>query len=143
MPIKMRPLDKIGEWWRSGATAAGPKYAEGLTMPRTPWSQGAVGAKDAWRQGVTDAAGRDAYSKGVVKAGDAKWFKKASELGARRYPEGVGVALDDYRTGWAPFHDVLTKVELPSRRPRGDPANWERSKAVGMALRSKKLELLK
>jgi len=143
MPIKMRPLDKIGEWWRSGATAAGPKYAEGLTMPRQPWSQGAVGAKDAWRQGVTDAAGRDAYAKGVVKAGDAKWLKKASELGARRYPEGVGVALDDYKAGWAPFYDVLSKVELPPRKARGDPANIERVRTIVQALRGKKLELAK
>jgi len=143
MVIKLKPIDKIVEYWRSGATAAGPKYSEGLTMPKTPWSQAAMAAKEAWRQGITDAAGRDAYSKGVAKAGDAKWLKRASEVGARRFPEGVSAAVDDYRNGFAPFYDTLSKIDLPARRARGDPANIERVKTVVQALRNTKLSLSK
>ena len=143
MPLKLRPIEKIVDKWRGRASAAGPDYAEGIAAPKTPWSVAATGAKEAWRQGITDAAGRDAYAKGVVKAGDAKWLKKASELGTRRFPEGVGAAVDDYKSGFAPFYDTLTKIELPPRRARGDPANVERVKTIMTALRSKKLELAK
>jgi len=143
MPLKLRPLEKIVEKWRGRASAAGPDYAEGIASPKVPWSAAATAAKEAWRQGITDAAGRDAYAKGVAKAGDAKWLKKASELGARRFPEGVSAAVDDYKGGFSPFYDTLTKIELPPRRARGDPANVERVKTIMQALRQKKLEATK
>lgn len=143
MPLKLKPLEKIVDKWKTRASGATADYSEGIMSPRTPWSQGAVAAKEAWRAGVTDAAGRDAYAKGVVKAGDAKWLKKASELGARRFSEGVTVATDDYKTGFAAYYDTLTKLELPPRGPRGDPKNVERVRTIMTALRSKKLETSK
>ena len=138
MPIKLKPLDKIVDKWTTRATGAAADYAAGLTMPKQPWSAAAVAAKDAWRTGVTDAAGRDAYAKGVTKAGDAKWLKKASEIGTRRYPEGVSAAKDDYKNGFAPVYDTLSKIELPARGPRGDPKNIERVRTIVTALRQLK-----
>jgi hypothetical protein len=143
MPIKLRPLEKITDKWSTRAAAAVTDYAEGIANPKVPWSQAAVAAKDAWRQGVTDAAGRDAFAKGVARAGDAKWLKKAQEFGPTRYPDGVSKTKDDYKNGFAPFYDALTKVELPARRARGDPANVERVKAIMTAMRSTKQALLK
>ncbi|MCC6014091.1 MAG: hypothetical protein LM564_00110 [Desulfurococcaceae archaeon] len=136
MPLRLRPLDQIKDKWSRRASAAGPDYQAGLAAPRTPWSQAAVVAKDAWRAGVTDAAGRDAYAKGVAAAGDAKWLKKATELGVRRYPEGVSAAVEDYKNGFAPYYDALTKIELPPRGARGDPKNIERVRVIVQTLRS-------
>lgn len=136
MPIKLRPLEKITEKWTTRASGATTEYSEGLAAPKVPWSAAAIAAKEAWRQGVTDAAGRDAFAKGVAKAGDAKWFKKASELGTRRFSEGVTAAKEDYKGGFSPYYDALTKIELPPRRARGDPANVERVKAIMTTLRS-------
>ena len=138
MPIKLKPLDKIVEKWTTRATGAAADYAAGLTMPKQPWSAAAVAAKDAWRTGVTDAAGRDAYAKGVTKVGDAKWLRKASEIGVRRYPDGVSAAKDDYKTGFAPVYETETKLDLPPRGPRGDPKNIERVRIVMTALRQLK-----
>lgn len=138
MPIKLKPLEKIVDKWSTRASGAAADYASGITMPKQPWSAAATAAKDAWRTGVTDAAGRDAYAKGVAKAGDAKWLKKASEIGARRYPEGVTAAKDDYKGGFAPVYDTLSKVELPVRGPRGDPKNIERVRTIVQALRQLK-----
>jgi hypothetical protein len=143
MPIKLRPLEKITDKWSTRAAAAVTDYAEGLVSPKVPWSQAATAAKDAWRQGVTDAAGRDAFAKGVARAGDAKWLKKAQEFGPARYPDGVSKTKDDYKGGFAPFYDALSKVELPPRRARGDPANVERVKTIITAMRSTKQALLK
>jgi len=138
MPLKLKPLDKIVDKWATRAAGATTDYAAGLMMPKQPWSAAAVAAKDAWRTGVTDAAGRDAYSKGVAKAGDAKWYKKASEIGVRRYPEGVSAAKDDYKGAFAPVYETLTKIELPPRGPRGDPKNIERVRVIVQTLRQLK-----
>jgi len=138
MPIKLRPLEKIMEKWSTRAAAAVTDYVEGIASPKVPWSQGALAAKDAWRQGVTDAAGRDAYAKGVTKAGDAKWLRKAQEFGPARYPDGVAKTKEDYRTGFSPFYDALAKVELPPRRARGDPTNIERVKTIVATMRKVK-----
>jgi hypothetical protein len=140
--LKLRPLDQIVDKWSRRATAAGPDYAAGIQAPRVPWSQGAIAAKDAWKQGVTDAASKDLFVKGVIKAGDAKWLKKASELGVRRYPEGVSAAKDDYKNNFAPFYDALGKVALPPRAPRGDPRNLERVKVIVTTMRQVKEQLL-
>ena len=141
MPIKLRPLDKIVAKWRERASTATPEYVYGIQNPKISWSAAATAAKDAWRAGVTDAAGRDAYAKGVAKAGDAKWAKKALEIGQRRYPEGIGVAVEDYKSGWAPYYDALSKIDLPPRGPRGDPRNIERVATIVKTLRSLKLSM--
>ena len=143
MPLKLRPLDQITDKWERRASGAAPDYQAGLASPRQPWSQAAIAAKSAWQQGVTEAAGRDAFAKGVAKAGDTKWFNKASTLGVRRYPEGVGVAKDDYKGGFAPYYDALTKIDLPARGARGDPKNLERVRAIMQTLRKIKVETSK
>jgi hypothetical protein len=139
MPIKLRPLDQTKDKWSRRATAAGPDYQAGLASPKQPWSQAAIAAKGAWQAGVTDAAGRDAYAKGVAKAGDAKWLKKATELGVRRYPEGVSAAVEDYKAGFAPYYEALSKIDLPPRGARGDPKNIERVRVIMQTLRSIKV----
>ncbi len=138
MPIPVRPLDKVVEKWSSRATAAAPDYSAGVSAPRKDWAAAATAAKSAWQAGVTDAAGRDAFAKGVAKAGTAKWQKKAVELGTRRYPEGVGVAKDDFKGGFAPYYDALSKIDLPPRGARGDPKNLERVRTIMQTLRSVK-----
>jgi hypothetical protein len=138
MPIPLRPLEKIVEKWSSRATAAASDYAAGVSAPRKDWATQAVAAKAAWQAGVTEAAGRDAYAKGVSRVGTAKWQKKAVELGTRRYPEGVGVAKDDYKTAFAPYYDALSKIDLPARGARGDPKNLERVRTIMQTLRQVK-----
>ena len=140
--LKLRPLDQIVDKWNRRASAAGPDYQAGIQAPRTPWSQGALSAKEAWKQAVTDAASKDLFAKGVAKAGDAKWATKALSVGVRRYPEGVAAAKDDYKNNFAPFYDALGKVALPARAPRGDPRNLERVKAIVNAMRQTKEQLL-
>jgi len=87
---------------------------------------------------VTDAAGRDAYSKGVAKKPTAFWQKRALELGVSRYPDGVSKSVDVYESEWKPYYDALSKIELPARGARGDPKNLERVRVIVTTLRSVK-----
>jgi len=138
MPISLRPLDKIVEKWKNRATAAGPDYTFGVQNPLNDWATQAQAAADAWRAGVTDAAGRDAYRKGVARTGTQKWQRKAVELGSRRYPEGVAAGAQDYKAEFAPYYDALSKIELPPRGARGDPKNLERVRVIMQTLRAVK-----
>jgi hypothetical protein len=141
MPIPLRPLDQIRTKWKNRASAAAPDYTSGVSAPLRDWATNAAAAAPAWKAGVTDAAGRNAFEKGVKRAGTAKWQTKAKELGSRRYPEGVAVAEPDYEAGFKPYYEALSKIDLPPRGPRGDPRNYERVKTIGDTLRKVKLAL--
>jgi len=51
-------------------------------------------------------------------------------------------AKTDYEVGFKPFRDELAVIDIPERRPRGDIANYERVKTIGVALNKKRLALL-
>ncbi len=138
MPIPLRPLDKVVDKWSARATAAAPDYSAGVSAPLRDWATQATAAKGAWQAGVTEAASRDAYAKGVATAGTAKWQRKATTLGTRRFSEGVAAAKDDYKGGFAQFYDALSKIDLPPRGARGDPKNLERVRTIMQTLRSVK-----
>lgn len=140
MPIALRPLDKVKEKWKARASAASGDYQFGIMNPLKDWASEAAAAAPAWAAGVTDAAGRDAYRKGVTRAGTAKWKRKAGELGVSRYPQGVAVADVDYEAGFKPFYETLAKLELPPRGPRGDPRNIDRVRVIAQALRDVKVK---
>jgi len=138
MPIKLRSIETIRDKWRNRATAAAPDYQFGVSNPLNDWQANALAAKDAWRAGVTDAAGRDAYGKGVAKTPTAFWQKRTLDLGVSRYPDGVSKSVDVYESNFKPYYDALSKIELPPRGARGDPKNLERVRVIVQTLRSVK-----
>lgn len=139
MPIPLKPLDKVTEKWKTRATGAGPEYAAGVQAPLRDWQTAAKAAAAAWKDAITQAAGRDAYGVGVSKTPTAFWQKRAMELGTARYTDGVSKSVDVYKDNFAAFYDALSKIELPPRGPRGDPRNIERVKAIMDTLRKVKL----
>ena len=64
---------------------------------------------------------------------------RASTLGAQRFHGGVGAAEGDWARGTQPYLDTLKGMELPPRRPKGDPGNQARANAVAVRLRAVKL----
>ncbi|MEM4667426.1 MAG: hypothetical protein QW498_09015 [Thermofilum sp.] len=138
MPLVLRPLDKIVEKWRSRASAASGDYAAGVEAPKYDWQKNTLAASDAWKSGVTEAAAKNMFSKGVAATPTDFWKSRAITLGTARFADGVSKSVDVYKAKWAPYYDVLTKIELPPRGARGDPKNIERVRAIITALRAKK-----
>jgi len=138
MPIPVRPLDQVISKWKTKATAATTDYTAGVQAPRYDWQAQTIAAKDAWKAGVTDAAGRGAFEKGVSKVSTAFWQKRALELGSARYADGVGKSVDIYKGKFAPFYEALSKIDLPPRGARGDPKNLERVRTIMDTLRKVK-----
>ncbi len=124
--------------WVARAGVAGGDYEAGIRSPRVPQADAAAAGNDAWKAGVSAAAARDGFVKGVRAAGTERWQRKSLEKGVSRFPQGVQVSQPDYQAGAAPFFDVIQRTQLPPRGPTGDPRNFQRVQAMATALRNQK-----
>lgn len=130
MSIKFDPAK-----WASRAQGAVGDYKKGVQAPRRSWSAAAAASEGNFEAGINAAIGKKSYSKGVNAAGDAKWKKNADEKGGQRYGQGVAASQDEYRTGFAPFADVLNSISLTPRGPKG--TNYGRVQEIGQALQAR------
>lgn len=122
------------------ASQAGQEYLEGARNPRRPWAASTAAAEGAWKKGVLAAAADGRFGRGVAKAGDSKYIAGVESVGQARYEQGVSLAEDSYRTGFAPFKQVIEGITLPPRGPKGDPKNLDRVKIMADALHQKKIK---
>lgn len=138
MPQVKSVADSAAKWSRNAANASGD-YKKGVASPRRSWAQATSDSKEAWEQGVAEAASRNAFEDGVQRAGDSKWQRKATQVGATRFASGVQAAKGDYQAGFAPYAAVIEGVTLPPRGPKGSPGNYQRTQAIGEALHEAKI----
>lgn len=124
------PLDRASERFVRRAGQAGPDYEAGVRNPRQPWAERASAAEANYRDAVTLAAQQGRFGRGVRKAGNQKWQSRAATLGTARFPSGVAAAAPDWTAGFAPYHQAISAVQLPPRRPTRDPANRQRINAI-------------
>ncbi len=128
------PVDKIARKWATVTPQRAPDYEEGVRNPRGDWARETAAASDAWKVGVSRAIQTNAFSKGVGKAGNARWQEGAITKGVQRWGPGVALAEERYQAGFAPYREAIARVTLPPRAPRRDPRNLERVKAIVDAL---------
>ena len=139
MAIQTKSIDVIAKKWSDRAQAAAPDYTTGVEGTQKDWATNTANAQEAWRSGVTQAAARGAFGKGVRDAGTQKWRANASSKGSKRYGPGVSVAQPDYTSGFTPYLSVISSLTLTARQAKGSPSNYARSQAVGTALHAKKV----
>lgn len=133
-PIRTRP----GKWSEVTAQRS-TDYVAGVQNPRVPWAAATTAAAANQAAGVTAAIATKRFEKGVAKAGDAKWQRKAATIGAQRFPQGVQEGQSAYDEGFGPYAQTIQSTTLPPRFPKGDPRNIQRVVAIAAALRNKKL----
>ncbi len=138
-PAIVPPVSRVAAKWARRAASAGQEYTEGVSMTPRSWQAAAAAAEKNYVAGVTDAASKGRFGKGVARAGDAKWKKNATEKGPARFAQGVSVAEGDYSSQVAPFLEAIGRVDLPPRGPAGSEANYNRVAAIGKALRALKV----
>lgn len=124
--------------FKNRAAAAQPEYAAGVRAAGAEWATNTAGAADNYNQGVQAAIGRNAFARGVEKAGSAKYVDRASGPGAARFAEGVGRADQAWAAGSRPYLDLLKSLTLPPKSMKGSPNNMLRVNAVTTALRALK-----
>lgn len=135
----IKSLSDTSSKWSRRSGSAGQEYTEGVSNPRRDWKSATLGAEKNFVSGMQSAISRGAFGKGVTKAGTEKWQKRAIELGGARFATGVQASESEYNTGFAPFHQVLSSLNLPPRGSKGSPENLNRVAAVANALRAKKM----
>ncbi|MGC9969439.1 MAG: hypothetical protein ABSE56_02495 [Bryobacteraceae bacterium] len=139
MAIKVKDAATSAAKFSTRAAAAAQDYATGVAAAGQDWETGTVAAEPNYEAAIQDAITRKSFSKGVRSAGGAKFATNASTTGASRFPQGVRSAQGTWQSGVAPYLQTIAGVQLPPRRPKGDPANMARVQAVTDALRKKKV----
>jgi hypothetical protein len=139
MPTPLvKSVSMAGARFARRAGSAGEDYREGVEKTGRSWSSATKAAKASYIAGVQEAAGRNAFEKGVEAAGDAKWRERAMKLGPGRFAEGVAAGQSEYEKNVQPFLDVISRTDLPLRGPTGSEGNYQRSALLGRALRAAK-----
>jgi len=135
-PVKA--LSEISAKWSRVAPTRQEDYAKGVASPRVPWEAASTAAEPAYKAGVQAAIAGNRYGAGVRLAGNAKWQRKAIELGPSRFASGTQAAQPDYERGFGPFRAAIEATTLPPRGPKGDPRNIERVRVMAGALSAAK-----
>lgn len=139
MAIRIKDTGSLAKKFVRNASAAGGDYAEGVKQAGGDWESATKASGDNWAAGVQQAIGDKRFEKGVSEAGASKYVERASTLGANRYPQGVAVAEGAWAKGAQPHLDAMKSLDLPPRRPKGDPANQNRAAIVASRNRAIKL----
>jgi len=106
------------------------------------WFEHAVAAAAQYKAAVTAPNIEKMFAGGIKRVGAAKFKRKVEAVGIARYGPGVSAAEADFREGIAPYIEELARIDLPARKPRGDPGNLERVRVIFDALHKKRLEVL-
>lgn len=139
MAIRIKDTGALAKKFVQRASAAGGEYTEGVKQAGSDWEGATRASEENYKVGVTQAANDGRFGRGVAAAGAAKYVNRASTLGAQRYPSGVAAAEGEWAKNTQPHLDAMKSMELPPRRPKGDPANMTRAQAVAARNRAIKL----
>lgn len=136
---EIKPTSAIASKWARVTPQRSEDYRQGVMHPRVPWAEATAAASDRYKAGIQEAIQQDRFSKGVKKAGDARWQERAVNIGPQRFSEGVATSEKRYEEGFAPYADVIAATTLPPRFAKGDPRNLDRVRVMSQALRKKKV----
>jgi len=142
MPIPVKSIDASTSKWSENAGRAATEFATNAEAAADLWARNTAGAADNFHMAVTAPNMKERFRRGVTKAGAAKFARKIRDVGRDRFGPGVAAATDDYKVGAEPYFSTIAALTLSPRKPRGDPANYNRVMEIGKALNAKRLALL-
>lgn len=134
-----KTAQEVAQKWANRASNAQPEYAAGVQATTKDQAGRAIASKEIYKQALNESFARDAYAKGLQKAGTAKWKDKASRVGAERFSGGVSASVTDYATESAKYDNARRAADTLPRGVKGSETNLARVKAVVSALRIAKV----
>ena len=138
----IKSTEDIARKWLAVTPGRSADYEAGVRNPRKDWADETAKAEGAWKEGVSRAATKGLFGRGVKAAGTAAWQEGAITKGIPRWGQGVTLSGDKYAKGFAPFREAIARTTLPPRFARRDPRNMDRVKAIVDALIKTKEGLL-
>ncbi len=140
--IKVKPIEASTTKWSENAARAAAEFAVNAEAAAELWAGNTAKASDTYHMAITAPNMKERFRRGVIRAGAAKFARKIRDVGRDRFGPGVAAATDDYKVGVEPYFSTLAALTLSPRKPRGDPANYNRVMEIGKALNAKRLALL-
>ncbi|MDY6888278.1 MAG: hypothetical protein SVV88_11665 [Pseudomonadota bacterium] len=140
--IKVASAEDIGTKWGEVTPGRSAYYEAGAVGAGGEWEAAAVAAASSYKAGISAADIEKRFAGGIKRAGGSKYDRKVRDVGVGRFGSGVSAAIPDYKSGIAPFRDTLDGMNIPDRKPRGDPSNYAIVQSVGDALHRKRLSML-
>lgn len=137
--VNIKSLDSIKEKWGTYTPDRAPEYEKGIAAPAADWATESVKGQKAYEDAMRDPKVLKLRETNIKKVGSEKWARKAAAVGPSRFREGVPAAVDDFASGFGPYHSVISALTLSARGARGDPKNYARVKAIGEALHKKRM----
>ena len=137
--VKTVGLERTAKKWLSRAAVATDDYKAGVSTPKEPWLERAIAAKDTYKAAVTATEVPDLFVRGLRRAGVERWQGMALRKGADRFSPGITLSEPYYRGQMTDVLGVVERITLPTRMPRGDVRNFERSKRIGVELHAWRL----
>ncbi len=129
----IKSMSEIAKKWAEVTPGRAAYYETGVRTTAKDWAGNAAMAASAYEAGVQEAIGRGAFQRGVSERGTSGW-REATLAKKARWAAGVRLGEPRYMSGFAPYRAVIEGVTLPPRGPRGDPGNYARCEAIGLAL---------
>jgi hypothetical protein len=139
MAIPTKSLADTQKKWTDVTPTRQTEYATNTPAAAQKWEANAIAAAANYQASVSAANIGARQSAGVRRAGAAKFSRKVTQVGANRFGPGVQAAGQDYAQSFSPYLQAIAAIDLPPRRPRGDPSNYQRVQAVGNPLHQLRL----
>ena len=136
---QIKSLSQISSKWTTVTPQRQADYEQGVRSPRRDWADATTAGANNYQQGVQSAIANKRFEKGVDDAGTKTWQDGTLEKGLLRWGQGVSVAKEDYERGFSPYREVISRVELPPKGPKGSPQNYNRGSVLGNALHEAKM----
>ena len=139
MAIDVKSAADTQKKWGEVTPSRSTEYGANAAAAGSRWEQATLAAAPNFGAAVRAGNIEARQSAGVRRAGAGKYSRKIRDVGAGRFGSGVSAAVQDYGTAVAPYLQTIAGVDLPPRRPRGDPGNYQRVNTVGSALHARRL----
>ncbi len=139
MAIDTKTLGETRRKWAEVTPTRQTEYAAATPAAAQKWEANTIAAAPNFGAAIRAANIEARQAAGVRRAGSAKFARKVRDVGASRFGPGVAAAAGDFEAAFGPYLQIIQGVDLPARRPRGDPANYMRVNAVGNPLHARRL----
>lgn len=143
MPKPVVPTaEEVATKWKEETPRRSTYYEKETPLAADRWEAETIAAAGNFKAAVQAADIGKRFSGGVKRVGASKFKRKVVDVGVSRFGPGVEAAEEDMKTGVDPYLAVIAATEIGARKPRGDPANYDRVKKIGDALHAKRLAVL-
>jgi hypothetical protein len=111
----MATAQQVVDKWLRNAGGASQSYREAVqAVTESPMERAAAKANE-WQAAVSDPRTRERFVSGLRRVNLEEWKRKAAEVGANRYAQGIQAASSKFRAFMESFYPLTQEVKARVR----------------------------